>query len=120
MLPACNQWLPVLTMLHSLSGRWTDTRTNIGQKLQSSSKLRSLRLCFAFLKTFYYPEHAEFAIGKGDSPKVVVLEVHCHNPQHLERTSGNLAIALGLFQKYHNTLCCSSKVLHKHCFWPNT
>ena len=23
---------------------------------------------------------------------------------------------IGLFQKYHNTLCCPSKVLHKHCF----
>ena len=23
---------------------------------------------------------------------------------------------IGLFQKYHNTLCCPSKILHKHCF----
>ena len=24
--------------------------------------------------------------------------------------------AIVLFQKYHNTLCCPSKVLHQHCF----
>ena len=24
--------------------------------------------------------------------------------------------AIGLFQKYHNTLCCPSKILHQHCF----
>ena len=23
---------------------------------------------------------------------------------------------LGFFEKYHNTLCCPSKILHKHCF----
>ena len=25
-------------------------------------------------------------------------------------------ISLFFFQKYHNTFCCSSKILHKHCF----
>ena len=25
-------------------------------------------------------------------------------------------VGLGLFQKYHNTLRCPSKILHKHCF----
>ena len=25
-------------------------------------------------------------------------------------------LAIGLFQKYHNTLCCPSKILHKNCF----
>ena len=24
--------------------------------------------------------------------------------------------SIGLFQKYHNTLCCPSKLLRKHCF----
>ena len=23
---------------------------------------------------------------------------------------------IGFFEKYHNTLCCPSKNLHKHCF----
>ncbi len=23
---------------------------------------------------------------------------------------------IGHFQNYHNTLCCPSKILHKHCF----
>ncbi|CAH3115490.1 unnamed protein product [Porites lobata] len=35
-------------------------------------------------KGFYYPEHVGFAIGKENSPKVVVLEVHYDNPQNLE------------------------------------
>ena len=25
-------------------------------------------------------------------------------------------ISLFFFEKYHNTFCCSSKILHKHCF----
>ena len=27
-----------------------------------------------------------------------------------------VSCAIGHFQKYHNTLCLSSKILHKHCF----
>ena len=32
--------------------------------------------------------------------------------------SGNLlqVASIGHFQKYHNTLCLSSKILHKYCF----
>ena len=43
-------------------------------------------LVFYFLKAFYYPEHVGLAIGKADSPKVVFLEVHYDNLQHLEGT----------------------------------
>ncbi|XP_073254240.1 DBH-like monooxygenase protein 1 homolog [Porites lutea] len=35
-------------------------------------------------QAFNYPEHVGFAIGKADSPKVVVLEIHYDNPQNLE------------------------------------
>ena len=27
-----------------------------------------------------------------------------------------ITAAIGLFQKYHDTLCCRSKILHWHCF----
>ena len=29
---------------------------------------------------------------------------------------GSPTVHIGLFQKYHNTLCFPSKILHKHCF----
>ncbi|KAL9960045.1 hypothetical protein ACROYT_G033442 [Oculina patagonica] len=35
-------------------------------------------------KDFYYPEHAGFPIGKADSPKVVILEIHYDNPENKE------------------------------------
>lgn len=35
-------------------------------------------------KDFYYPEHAGFPIGKPDSPKVVILEIHYDNPRNVE------------------------------------
>mgnify|MGYP006896107376 CR=1 FL=1 len=33
------------------------------------------------------------------------------------RKNNDKAMKIGLFQKYHNTLCLSSKILHKHCFY---
>ncbi|KAL9960044.1 hypothetical protein ACROYT_G033439 [Oculina patagonica] len=33
-------------------------------------------------KDFYYPENAGFPIGKADSPKVVILEIHYDNPEN--------------------------------------
>lgn len=35
-------------------------------------------------KEFYYPENAGFPIGKADSPKVVMLEIHYDNPEKKE------------------------------------
>ncbi len=37
-------------------------------------------------KDFYYPEHAGFPIGKADSPKVVILEIHYDNPENKKGT----------------------------------
>ena len=37
-------------MQRSLSGKWTDTRTNIGQKLQSFRVKMFKGLCFAFFE----------------------------------------------------------------------
>ena len=33
-------------------------------------------------KEFYYPENAGFPIGKADSPKVLILEIHYDNPEN--------------------------------------
>jgi len=35
-------------------------------------------------KEFFYPEHVGFPIGKADSPKVVILEIHYDNPNKVE------------------------------------
>ena len=45
----------------------------------------------SFKKAFNYPERVGFAIGKADSPKVVVLEIHYDNPRNLEG-NGNLHV----------------------------
>ena len=37
-------------------------------------------------QAFYYPEHVGFPIGKADSPKVVILEIHYDNPNNVEGT----------------------------------
>ena len=41
------------------------------------------------------------------------------NAREIARKRGiqNCHFSIGHFQKYHNTLCFSSKVLHKHCFY---
>ena len=78
------------TALCSLSGRWTGTRKIVtGWKLKEFSFPTSI--LYLFKKAFNYPEHVGFAIGKADSPKVVVLEIHYDNPQNLEG-NGNLYV----------------------------
>ena len=39
------------------------------------------------LQEFFYPEHVGFPIGKADSPKVVILEIHYDNPNKVEGIS---------------------------------
>ena len=66
-------------------------RSSFGKKGKQGKSFKAVKnidsiLVFYFLKAFYYPEHVGLAIGKADSPKVVFLEVHYDNPQHLEGT----------------------------------
>ena len=45
------------------------------------------------------------------------LEFYCferQKPLRGEKTKREMTT--GLFQKYYNTLCCPSKILHKHCY----
>ena len=39
-----------------------------------------------FFQAFYYPEHVGFPIGKTDSPKIIILEIHYDNPNNVEGT----------------------------------
>ena len=82
-----------LTALCSLSGRWTGTRKKVtGWKLKKFSFPTSI--LYLFKKAFNYPEHVGFAIGKADSPKVVVLEIHYDNPRNLEGNGNSHVFSL--------------------------
>ena len=41
---------------------------------------------FFCCKEFYYPANAGFPLGRADSPKVVILEIHYDNPEQKEGT----------------------------------
>ena len=45
-----------------------------------------------FVQAFYYPENAGFPIGKPDSPKVVILEIHYDNPEHKEGNNDKCSV----------------------------
>ena len=54
----------------------------------------------------------------GGKDKIVTRPFTNPTPFHFFKRSKNNAatIQIGLFQRYQNTLCCSFKILHKHCF----
>ncbi|XP_020615038.1 DBH-like monooxygenase protein 1 [Orbicella faveolata] len=45
-------------------------------------------------KEFYYPENAGFPLGRADSPKVVILEIHYDNPEEKEGTLLQIALII--------------------------
>lgn len=62
-----------------------DRRSN-PQPFDNLTPSALMQKLFSLFKDFYYPENAGFPIGKADSPKVVILEIHYDNPENKEGT----------------------------------